>query len=824
MTIANCLLELAKLTSEGKLKWEATSRMAMFGTFYKDYFVCIDQRSFVDESYEMTILNQAGDIDERKTFLSEDTDYDSVRSLYQVILQNDNTLQMKHEEARRLYTEEEQRKDKLNITMSKLNKRLLTDDDIEKFTVKENPSFGYVEDKDSKFEMPPLVQIPTTEDYTSLNEAEVMIIAAPGATGKTMLSKYLCHRYDFLRLDLGVFGPVGSKSLLGVFADYFESMTDLVTMSVNLQQGRTTMVIDGLDEAYVKTTEEAYGGFLQDVIKLAKGGKGISFILLGRTKVVEDTCICLEDAGVKVILVQIEPFTKQKAKSFIDKQQETDAFKKQNMQYVQVRDYIIESIQGFFRNESDIKQQLYERFIGYSPVLLAISRLLNENGNYFELYSSLQESQKRNVELVVNIVERIMERERDKVKELVISELMHNRPLEFQEAIIPKMFGLKEQCVRLLAYVQRQTMEYKICDDDAFNLKYNEKICEWIEDHPLLDKVRHGFQNVVFESYVLAFLMNLNGKESDVLAYLNQGRGPSYMLFDIFRLLNKNRYVDYRYIVYLYISYTALDRTSSTIANILRNGEMQINETDTSNDDVATCIVNFSHGDSEDVVFRTDIPRAKPFMMTSHVSNIYIDAQITVEFRGNKVELVGPIQVACNKVIVTAGEVIFTHQGKNNGFYAYTDIFCNDFKGILPDGNIPKLVNKTGIKNILWIFSGNKLSFPFSDFHHDYFEPLRKDPQMMDKYQKLRRLLLLFRANGRGVLARVKSKIESRISNVEIGKKVLQALLDAEVIYEQDTFYFINTEKMNEVLEASYSDIQKCKISPLTMAFLRAIN
>lgn len=824
MKIGNLLLELANLTKERKLKWEPTSRMAMFGIFYKDIFVCIDQRSFKDDSFEITIFNQAGDIDDRKTFLREDIDYEDVRSLYQIILQNDNALQVKYEEARRLYTEEEQRKEKLNITMSKLNKRLLSDDDMEKLTVKENPSFGYVEDKDSKFEMPPLVQIPTTEGYTALNEAEVMIIAAPGATGKTVLSKYLCHRYDFLRLDLGVFGPVGSNSLLGVFADNFESMTDLVNMSVNLQQGKTSMVIDGLDEAYVKTTEEAYEGFLQDVIKLAKGGKGMSFILLGRTKVVEDTCICLEDAGVKVILVQIEPFTKQKAKSFIDKQQETDAYRKQSKQYEQVRDYIIESIQGFFRNESDIKQQLYERFIGYSPVLLAISRLLNENGNFYELYSSLQESQKRNVELVMNIVERIMERERDKVKELVRNELMHNRPLEFQEGIIPKMFGLKEQCVRLLAYVQRQKMEYKISDDDAFNLKYNEKISEWIEDHPLLDKVRHGFQNVVFESYVLAYLMNLNGKENDVLAYLNQGRGPSYMLFDIFRLLNKNGYVDYRYVKFLYISYTALDRTSSTITNILRNGEMQINETDASNDDVAMCTVNFSHGDSEDVVFQTNIPREKPFMMTSHVSNIYIDAQIAVELGGSKVELVGPVQVTCNKVIVTAVEVIFALQGKNNGFYAYTDVFCNEFEGILPDGNIPKLVNKTGIGNILWISSGNKLSFPFSDFHHDYFEPLRKDPQMMDKYQKLRRLLLLFRANGRGGLARVKSKIESRISNVEIGRKVLQALINADVIYEQDTFYFINTEKMNEVLEASYSDIQKCKISTLTMAFLRAIN
>lgn len=207
--------------------------------------------------------------------------------------------------------------------------------------------------------------------------------------------------------------------------------------------------------------------------------------------------------------------------------------------------------------------------------------------------------------------------------------------------------------------------------------------------------------------------------------------------------------------------------------------------------------------------------------MPSYVSNVYIDANITVEFVGNKVELVGPIQFNCDKVIAHSNEIVFASQGK--GFNAYTDIFCTSFDGVLPDGNVPTLKNKTGIKDVIWISSENKLSFPFSDFQHDYFAPFRKDPQMMDKYQKLRRLLLLFRANGRGGLARVKTKIESRISNVEIGKKVLNALLEEGVIYEQESFFFINTKRMDEVLEATYAYIQKCKISALTMEFLRSI-
>lgn len=170
---------------------------------------------------------------------------------------------------------------------------------------------------------------------------------------------------------------------------------------------------------------------------------------------------------------------------------------------------------------------------------------------------------------------------------------------------------------------------------------------------------------------------------------------------------------------------------------------------------------------------------------------------------------------------VHARELIIANSKKESSFYS--DIFCQSFDGTLEDGNVPKLINRSVNKHQLIIFSEDKLSFPFADYQEEYFEPFRKDPSLMDKYQKLRRLLLLFRANGRGGLARVKSKIENRISNVEIGQKVLEALLAAGVIYEQNSFYFINTNMMDEVLETSYADIQKCRLSDRTSCFLSKI-
>lgn len=819
--IESSIAILTKQTVSQKLSWESTSRMAMFGTFWEDYFVVVDQRTFTEESYEITFLNQMGELEDRKKYTTEDSGFDSIKQLYLKIIDGNPQLQSKYNEAKRIYLEEEERKEKLTITMSKLRKRLLCDEDTERLPVKSNNFFGYVDDRDPKFEMPPLVQIPTTEDYVPLQEAEVLMIAAPGATGKTVLSKHLCRSFDFLRLDLGLFRPVGANSLLGVFVDNFADMRDMLNMTVNLQQGKTTMVIDGLDEASIKTTEEAFEGFLDDIVKLAKGGKGLSFILLGRTKVVEDTCIYLEDAGVKVILTQIEPFTIQKARNFIDKQQESDGYLKQRQQYEQVRNYIIDSIQGFFRNESDIKLQLYERFIGYAPVLLAISRLINENGNYYELYTSLQTSKVRNVELVVNIVERIMERERVKIQELVKNELMHNRPEEFQQEHLPKMYTIQEQCVRLLAFVQRTASLYNISDDDVFNSQYNEKVNEWMKDHPLLDKAKKDFQNTVFESYVIAYLMDWAGKENDVLPYMKRSRGASYMLFDIFRQINKSNIIDYRFVSYLYSSFIALDRANSIGGN-QRTGEIQITQKDnTIGQDSVMCFVNFCYGDGDDIVYETEIPQNRRFVLPSYICNILIDAPIKVEIVGEKAEMGGTIQINCLEMAVHARELIIANSKKESSFYS--DIFCQSFDGTLEDGNVPKLINRSVNKHQLIIFSEDKLSFPFADYQEEYFEPFRKDPSLMDKYQKLRRLLLLFRANGRGGLARVKSKIENRISNVEIGQKVLEALLAAGVIYEQNSFYFINTNMMDEVLETSYADIQKCRLSDRTSCFLSKI-
>ena len=70
--IESSIAILTKQTVSQKLSWESTSRMAMFGTFWEDYFVVVDQRTFTEESYEITFLNQMGELEDRKKYTTEE--------------------------------------------------------------------------------------------------------------------------------------------------------------------------------------------------------------------------------------------------------------------------------------------------------------------------------------------------------------------------------------------------------------------------------------------------------------------------------------------------------------------------------------------------------------------------------------------------------------------------------------------------------------------------------------------------------------------------------------------------------------------------------
>ena len=193
----------------------------------------------------------------------------------------------------------------------------------------------------------PIFTILPTTRCVDLQDANFLLISAAGATGKTVLTEYLSFVLHAPILNLSKFDTIASNSLTGMLMKQMEMM-DCVKFMNDMKGGRGVIIIDALDEGLARTTMSGYEDFLKDVISLS-ARNSISFILLGRTNVVEQTTLILEDWGCNVSLMQIEPFSESQAENFIDKQIGDSNINVLNSVYRDCRHLIIDSIKSFFR-------------------------------------------------------------------------------------------------------------------------------------------------------------------------------------------------------------------------------------------------------------------------------------------------------------------------------------------------------------------------------------------------------------------------------------------------------------------------------------------
>jgi hypothetical protein len=122
--------------------------------------------------------------------------------------------------------------------------------------------------------------------------SSILLISAPGAVGKSTLARQIAFATGAVYIDLAKADPVGGNTLSGGLVksglySAWESQT-------------TAVLIDGLDEARFRVTQEAFEAFLSDVAQLAKGRK-VPTVLFGRTGAIQDTWLLLNGAKAAVL-------------------------------------------------------------------------------------------------------------------------------------------------------------------------------------------------------------------------------------------------------------------------------------------------------------------------------------------------------------------------------------------------------------------------------------------------------------------------------------------------------------------------------------------
>ena len=152
----------------------------------------------------------------------------------------------------------------------------------------------------------PLRPAPGLEGADPL-KADVILVSAPGAVGKSTLARQIAFETKAMLVDLAAAEPVGGNTVVGGLAK-----TGLYTPFLD---GRVSLIIDGLDEARMIASLQHFEAFLNDVKGLVDPSRK-PLVLLGRTVTVQESWMILDDLGVSAAVLEIGYYDNNRAAEF----------------------------------------------------------------------------------------------------------------------------------------------------------------------------------------------------------------------------------------------------------------------------------------------------------------------------------------------------------------------------------------------------------------------------------------------------------------------------------------------------------------------------
>lgn len=652
------------------------------------------------------------------------------------------------------------------------------------------------------------------DDYSMapLDKAKFILIEAVGASGKTELTKYLSYKLRCPVIDLGKTRVVAGNSLTGLLSKRMQRRDSYHFMD-DISQGHSTLIIDALDEGYMKTNSQGYQDFIDDVIDL-EPQDSCPIVMLGRYNAVELTALHLLERGISFVTLQIEPFTLNLAKEFIDKFVKTPAASKFESVYKETRDYIIETIGGFFRDQSSIKTMAADRFIGYAPVLQSIAAFFDENTNFQVVLDELKERNTRSVCLIIDIIERILRRDREeKVFPNFLNDMIKERDDEFKATINEMVYTEDEQCARVLYSVLKKTFPELPIKDPSFMNVYNEHISTWIQEHPFMGK--NCICNIVFESYILAKLINDNVYRNAVFEYLHSN-GVSYMFAYIYKELYGFEEIDKHVLPYIYNSFRELNTKVCNYSfdlSYLR---------DLGNNEIL-CEFRFAGSNSNMEVYSGQVKYRYEDVIDlgRNIEYVNIDVPLSVAFTASKVDIWAPTYIRCSNILVSSSEMIL-YKGTSNAKIMFE---CNDLQVEQRYEQYLQLSGQGKQNSSFVVIVPRKLEYPFYDFCTTETERLAKlTSDNFEKYKKLRAIILEFRSHSKNELAKHHEKIDFVIGNTPIAKNVIAALVESRIMFKDGHLYKLDSDILDKELGVSYDGIRNFEISSEIIEFLNRVN
>ena len=645
--------------------------------------------------------------------------------------------------------------------------------------------------------LPTFTEAPLTQSTEQFrNDADplrtpIILVSAPGAVGKSTLAKEIASATGSVYINLAKADPVGANTLSGGLAR--SGIYDL------WKHGTITALIDGLDEAILKTTQEGFEAFLEDVGEMSVS-REIPTVFFGRTGVVQDAWLLLDGkCGGNVAVLEIGYYGEEESIEFAEARLK-DSYPDRNHPIVdrEALKLLWSGLRHQTKGDGD-------RFAGYAPVLQAVADHVGGESNPSSLVSKLRVGIQPPITLH-SVIDAIQEREQKKLKDLEL-------PFEDPE-LVDKLYLPEEQLDRLVAMVYQVTRPPLPAMSAADAETYSNTLKTWVGEHPFLDGDSNP-SSAVFEALICMHALKNGAAVSEaVQRELTKGEAANPFLYVFFmgeELKSETIPLPEEQIGVIYSSIRASLAQGDTASLLV--AEPDGAEKEALHADVE--IELSRRGKNPDLLqFQTE--PLGPICLGSHVRDVTIsmpNARVEIG-PSNEVFLVAPVEIQCEDLAILADKVIVDAPRKSKAAFVYLQ--ASEFSGTAMT-SFPVTRNKAKL-SASWPGVEN---YPWTSFATNPQSPQDHDPQVDEALRRFKNFVVAFRARGSDDLARFEGKIESQRMTKGTGQAVLNAMLKARIVIQDQGWYFLNTDLLGELTGTTYGDCMTFQFGPKAIEFIQ---
>ena len=678
--------------------------------------------------------------------------------------------------------------------------------DSESFSVQHTRVHPYIEPRFSKTDFPK-------------EKPAILLVSAIGASGKTTTARALSFDVQLPILDLAKHNAVGANTLTGILTTAYpiEAVGGVLE---GLQKGTHCVIIDGIDEGRSKTTEQGFDAFLDDLVQRSEGATATAIVVFGRSQVLFNTWIYLCDNAADVGFVQLEPFDIEQARNYVDTLVVTAPIA-QHETYKQARDGVLNKLGAAFSpvSSDDItNRDVFLSFIGYPPVLDAIATLLQTERNYYRIQQAIGDGSDEQLEtnLLIRICDYLLRREHEeKALPNFIEPLADTVRGSLGRHLRATLYDRDEQCARVLSLALNRPFPLQLIEDAALNDQYENAAGDWCGDHPLLSEGK--VRNAVFAAFAVArCVLSGIGEYRDLAFDYATSHSPTYHLLHLLHVLGKGRTIDAQHFNMLIQSCLEFLGANAEVSIEIDGTSWEERDAQQDAELELSIEIGFPEQDQRRAFTFQGLIGSEVIPLGPYLVNTNVTVPCAVHLLGSTaLQTMGVCNISARRVQVNTPELVVRDI---SGMDQDAGLFINTHE---VEGHADVTSVITGTLDLRCV--EHKLTYPLVKYISKGVAPFR-DSALSEKHRRLRRIFSEFASHKRGRLAKFRRKIEhERVLRGELGRRMLNALMDQGVLSRDTRFYYADRDMFAEKLGISWQELRQYKINRTLEEFLKSV-